>query len=118
MVMRVICFFLRRWLMSQQQSNLKRIEKQKEKAVAVYTEGKKSAEDLAKKLSKASCTVTVEVNDLDKLYGSVTESEVCAALELEGFNIDKKQVVLENPITELGIFEVNINLHPEVYGQN
>jgi large subunit ribosomal protein L9 len=69
---------------------------------------------LAEQLGKTSCTVTVEVNDLERLYGSVTETDIVKALEVEGFNIDKKDIVIEKPIEELGIFEVGIHLHPEV----
>lgn len=95
-------------------SNLKRIERQKLKEQQQYEEEKKQAEELSDKLSKVSCTVTVEVNDLEKMYGSVTELDIANALEVEGFTIDKKAVILENPIEELGIFEVGIKLHPEV----
>lgn len=95
-------------------SNLKRIEQQKKIKQVQDQQEKKLAEELAEKLSKVSCTVTVEVNDLDKLYGSVTENEIIKSLEVEGFSIDKKQIMLEKPIEELGIFEVNVKLHQEV----
>ena len=95
-------------------SNLKRIERQKVKEHQQYEEEKRQSEELRDKLSKVSCTVPVEVNDLEKMYGSVTELDIAKALEVEGFTIDKKAVILENPIEELGIFEVGIKLHPEV----
>lgn len=94
--------------------NLKRIEQQKTKEAALNAQKKKEAEELAEKLSKLSCTVTVEVNDLDKLYGSVTETDVAKALEVEGFLIDKKAIVLEKTIDELGIYDVGVKLYPEV----
>ena len=94
--------------------NLHRIEKQKEKRQQEYEANKKEALALSEKLDKLSCTVTVEVNDLEKLYGSVTEPDIVKALEVEGFTIDKKQILLENPIEELGIFEVGVKVHPEV----
>jgi len=94
--------------------NLKRIEAQKARIVARQAQIKKEAQELAERLAKVSCTVTVEVNDLEKLYGSVPESEIAKALELEGYSIDKKNVLLEKPITELGIYEVPIKVHPEV----
>ena len=112
--------FARNYLIPQEMAcvvtpaNLRRIERQKAKQQAAYEKAKQEAMDLADKLSKVSCTVTVEVNDLDRLYGSVTEAEIAQALELEGMAIDKKSIVLEKPIEELGIFEVNIKLHPEV----
>ena len=95
-------------------TNLKRIEQQKIKKTVLDAKNKKEAEDLAEKLSKLSCTVTVEVNDQEKLYGSVTEVDIAKAIELEGFSIDKKSIVLEKPIEELGIFDVQIKLYPEV----
>ncbi len=94
--------------------NLKRIEQQKIKQAALSAQKKKEAEELAEKLNKLSCTVTVEVNDLDKLYGSVTETDVAKALEVEGFSIDKKAVVLEKTIDELGIYDVGIKLESDV----
>ena len=94
--------------------NLKRIEQQKAKQAALDAQKKKEAEELAEKLNKLSCTVTVEVNDLDKLYGSVTEADIVKALDVEGFSIDKKAIVLEKTIGELGIYDVGVKLHPEV----
>ena len=95
-------------------ANLKRIEQQKIKKTALDAKNKKEAEDLAERLSKISCTITVEVNDQEKLYGSVTEADIAKAIEMEGFSIDKKSIVLEKPIEELGIFDVQIKLYPEV----
>ncbi len=95
-------------------ANLRRIERKKAREAELYAQQKKEAEVLAEKLNKVSCTVTVEVNDLDRLYGSVTEADIIKALELEGITVDVKDVLLEKPINELGIFEVGINIHPEV----
>ena len=95
-------------------SNLKRIEKQQKVQADQYEKQKQEALDLQEKLAKASCTVNVEVNDLEKLYGSVSEADVVKALEEEGFTIDKKDIVFDQAIEELGIFEVGVKLHPEV----
>lgn len=94
--------------------NIKRIEREEARRQAVEAQKQKEAEGLAEKLNKVSCTVNVEVNDLDKLYGSVTESDIAKALELEGFSVDKKSIVLEKHIDELGIYEIGIKLHPSV----
>ena len=95
-------------------ANLKKIEAQEKKRKELFEKEKQEAEGLAEKLSKVSCTVSVEVNDLDKLYGAVSEIDIANALEVEGFTIDKKNIIVENPIEELGIFEIDIRLHPEV----
>ena len=95
-------------------ANLKRIEQQEKNRKIQYEKDKKESEELAEKLSKASCTLSVEVNDLDKLYGAVSEIDIAKALEVEGFTVDKKDIVIENPIEELGIFEIGVHLHSEV----
>lgn len=95
-------------------ANLKRIEQVEKKRRLQYEREKVEAEKEAEKLSKISYTVNVEVNDLEKLYGAVSETEIVKALEMEGFKVDKKNIVTEKPIEELGIFEVGVKLHPEV----
>jgi large subunit ribosomal protein L9 len=97
--------------------NVKRIEQQKAKEVKQYEKEKQAAEALAQKLAKVSCTITVEVNDLDRMYGSVTDLDIVKVLHEEGFDIDKKAILLEKPLEELGIYEVKVVLHPEVATQ-
>jgi len=94
--------------------NVKRIEKEKAKKLALYEEQRKEAQKKADELAKVSITVAVEVNDQEKLYGAISESEILKALEAEGQKIDKKTLVIEKPVEELGIFEIGVKLHPEV----
>ena len=76
-------------------------------------EGKKAvAAGIAEKLSKVSCTIAVEVNDQEKLYGAVSETDILRALEQEGFKYERKDLVIEKPAEELGIFEIGVKLHP------
>lgn len=95
-------------------ANLARIERRKAKAAAESENLRKQSEEMAEKLGKVSCTITVEVNDQEKLYGSVSEADIAKALADEGFSIDKKDILLDAPIQDLGIFEVNVKLHPEI----
>ena len=95
-------------------ANLKIIEQQKAKLVAESERIRKEAEGLAEKINKVSCTLAVEVNDLEKLYGSVTQLDIAQALKEEGFEIDKKDILLDKPIEDLGVYEVNVRVHPEV----
>jgi large subunit ribosomal protein L9 len=97
--------------------NIKKIAQFKAKEAAAYQEHKKEAEALAEKLAKVSITIAVEVNDLEKMYGNVTESEILRSLEQEGHEFKKSQLVIEKSIDELGIYEIGINLHPEVKGK-
>ena len=95
-------------------ANLKKIDQMEKKRKAQDERQKADAEQLAEKLNKLSCTVSVEVNDLDRLYGAVTETDIIKAIEAEGFNVDRRQIIIEKPIEELGIFEIGVKLHPEV----
>ena len=95
-------------------ANVKRIEVQKQKRQAQEEKHLAELRVLAEKISAVSCTVAVEVNDLEKLYGSVSEADIARSLEAEGHQIDKKAIVIEKPIEELGIYEIDIVLHPKV----
>ncbi len=112
--------FARNFLLPQKKAyvasadNLKRIDQLKAKQKIEADRVKKEAEDFAKKLSAVSCTVSVEVNDLEKLYGAVSEAEIIKALKDEGFDIDKKMLVIDKPLEELGIFEVGVKVHADV----
>ena len=70
----------------------------------------KSAQTLALELEKVSLTMPVQVGEDDKLYGSVTSQMISDSLKEKGYNIDKKQIEIEEPIKVLGIYSVNIRL--------
>ncbi|MCD5402156.1 50S ribosomal protein L9, partial [candidate division NPL-UPA2 bacterium] len=69
---------------------------------------------LSRRLSEISCTITVQTGEEEKLYGSVTSLDIAEALAREGIEIDKRKIILEEPIKALGIYHVPIKLHPEV----
>ncbi len=106
--------FPRKLAMVATDANVKRIEKEKVKRLAIYEEQKNKAQAEADKLSKVSITVVVEVNDQEKLYGNVSETEILKALEAENVKIEKRQLVIEKPVDALGIFDIGVKLHPEV----
>jgi len=103
--------------MAATKENLKNAAKVKAKAAELYEAERKAAAAEAEKLAKISCTITVEVNDQEKLYGAVSETEILNALELEGFKAGRHDLVLEKPVNELGIFEIGVKLHPDVTGK-
>jgi large subunit ribosomal protein L9 len=78
---------------------------------------KEAAETLAASLVAKDLTVTIEAkaSEEDRLYGSVSGRDIAAALaEHHGLDLDHHQVVLAEPIKELGEYELAIKLHPEV----
>ena len=94
--------------------NLKRYESEKEQLNWRIIQEKKKAEELSKVLENVSCTITVQVGEEDKLFGSVTSQNIAEVLETQGHKIDKRKIVLEEPIKSLGIYSVPIKLHSEV----
>lgn len=75
---------------------------------------KSGAEKLAKTVEQTSCTVAVKTGEGGKLFGSVTSADIVKVLKDQGLAVDKNQVVLDQPIRELGVFTVSVKLHPEV----
>ncbi|MFQ5511280.1 MAG: 50S ribosomal protein L9 [Candidatus Krumholzibacteriia bacterium] len=74
----------------------------------------RGAQEKAEKLAEVSCTITVQVGDEDKLYGSVTSADISKELAGQGFEVDKRQIMLEEPIRKVGVYNVDIKLHREV----
>jgi large subunit ribosomal protein L9 len=95
-------------------ANLKKIEQEKQRKASKLTKHKKDAEELKEKISALSLTMPVLTHDEEKLYASITAQDISAALKEEGLDIDKNCIVLDEPLKSLGIYEVPINLHPEV----
>jgi len=95
-------------------ANLKKLEQGKQQKALQLEKAKREAEGLRDKLARLSLTIPVLTHEEDKLYASITAQDLATALSEEGFNIEKNSIVLDEPIKALGIFEVPINLHPEI----
>ncbi|MBN1944554.1 MAG: 50S ribosomal protein L9 [Bradymonadales bacterium] len=65
-------------------------------------------------LEGVNITVARRTGGTDRLYGSVTRRDVADALIQQGYDIDRRQVELEEPIKELGIYQVPVKLHSDV----
>jgi len=96
--------------------NLELIQKEKEKLKVQLMKEKDDAEELAKKLSAVSCTISKKVGEGDTLYGSVTAAEIAEVLKNEGFEIEKKNLIIEEPIKKPGIYKIGVKIHAEVTG--
>lgn len=73
-----------------------------------------AAEKLALELEKVSVTISVQTGEEDKMFGTVTNQMIGDALAEKGFDIDRRKIELDEPIKALGIYTVNIKLHPKV----
>ena len=94
--------------------NLALVEGEKKRYAKVQAKVRVDAEALAAKLGALSLTIRQPAGESDKLFGTVTTMDIAAALEKEGFVIDKRQITVEEPIKTLGIYTVLVKLAPEV----
>jgi len=72
------------------------------------------AGELAKMMAEVSVTIAQKAGDNDQLFGSVTSKDIADALEQQGYTIERRKIVLDEPIKTLGEFKVMIRLHREV----
>ncbi len=97
--------------------NIKEFEHNKrviqEKAAKVREERKGSAE----KLSSVSLTIRAKAGEEEKLFGSVTNMDIAEALKEAGYEIDKKKIVLAEPIKRLGEYSVEVKIDSEISAQ-
>jgi len=94
--------------------NMKKFEEIKKMKTVKYMKSKEEAEKLAEKLNTLSITAVVKVDENERLYGSVTLPDIAELLQKEGYEIDKKKIIIDEPIKNLGVYTIPINLHPEV----
>ncbi len=75
---------------------------------------RKIAEEMAEKLEGVSCTISAKVSEEERLYGSVTVRDIINALKKQDITIEKRMVLLKEPIKAVGTFKVPIRVYKEV----
>lgn len=95
-------------------ANKKKIAYEGERVAKQLAAEKTAAEGEATKLADVHLTFEVKVGEEEKLYGSVTASDIQRRLEELGIHVDKRKIDLPEPIRELGEFNVGIKIHPDV----
>jgi len=94
--------------------NLKRIAQEKTRLEAAENERRNAAQTLAERLEQVSLTFSARVGEEGKLFGSVTAADIAHQLEGQGFQIEKRQIDLHEPLRTLGVFRVPVRLHADV----
>lgn len=95
-------------------SNLKEFEHQKRLMESKRAKRVKESETVKAKLENISCSIAKKVGENDKLFGSVTNQDIEKAFSNEGFTIDKKDILLTEPIKALGVYTVPIRVFEDV----
>ncbi len=94
--------------------NLKRLEKMRANFAKKEASEKDAAQKQGELLAAVSLEFTRKAGENDQLFGSVTSLDVAEALAAKGFEIDRKKIVLAEPIKVMGDYEVPVKLHREV----
>lgn len=95
-------------------ANTLKYEESKKQQKAIKSREMESANEMADKMSKISLTASVQVGEDDKVFGSVTSKEISELLSEQGFTVDKKDILLDEPIKALGIYNVSVKVEKDV----
>ena len=96
------------------EGNRKVVEQEKAATVRREVHEKSEAEQLAGMLTNATVSVARKAGETGTLFGSVTSMDVAEALAKLGFQLDRRKILLENPIKQLGEYQIPVRLHHEV----
>jgi large subunit ribosomal protein L9 len=94
--------------------NMKRLEKMRAAFAKKEATEKEAASTLAGLLANVSIELARKAGESDQLFGSVTSADISEALETKGYTVDKRKIVLADPIKVVGEYDVPIKLHRDV----
>ncbi len=98
------------------QQNIKALELQRKKIDVRRLKAREQAESLKEKMADIEIAFSQKAGEEGKLYGSITSMDVASALEKQGIVIDRRKVVMERPIKNVGEFEFPVRIYPQVTG--
>lgn len=94
--------------------NRKVMEQNKARVQAQIAKERASAEELAARLAEISITISAKVADEGKLYGSVSVQDIIRALQEQNVEVERRQLLLAEPIKALGIYKVPVRVYKGV----
>ena len=95
-------------------SNWSVYQEQNKQKVMQENRLKRTAQNLARELGKISLTAAVSVGEEDRVFGAVTAQTITELLKAKDYDIDRRKIILDEPIKALGVYSIEIKLHPEV----
>lgn len=119
-VVKVAAGYARNFLLPQKlavaatEGNKKIVEQERQSHLRRETKVQGEAQELAKMMGSLEVTIAQKAGENDHLFGSVTTADIAAALEKQGYTIDRKKILLDEPIKTLGDYKVAVRLHKDV----
>lgn len=96
------------------EANKKIVEQERQAHLRKEAKLVADATDLGKMMTNVSVTIAQKAGENDQLFGSVTSKDIAEALEKQGYTIERRKIVLDEPIRTLGDYQVPLRLHREV----
>jgi len=96
------------------EGNRKHVERERKIMETREAEEKSQADAIASRLSTIDITIARRVGETEQLYGSVTAADIAEFLKTKGFEIDRRKLILPEPIKTIGEHDVPLKLHREV----
>ena len=119
-VVRVAAGYARNFLLPKRmavaatEANKKIVEQERQAHLRREAKEVGEAQDLAKLLGGATVTIAQKAGENDQLFGSVTSKDIADLLEKQGYTIERRKIILTEPIKTLGEFKVPLRLHRDV----
>jgi large subunit ribosomal protein L9 len=104
----------RRLAVAATEGNKKIVEQERQAHLRREVKVVSEAQDLGKLMGSITVTIAQKAGENDQLFGSVTPADIAAALEKQGYTIDRKKIQMDEPIKTLGDFKVGVRLHKDV----
>lgn len=95
-------------------ASLEHIEKEKETKKTQEDKNKRVLKELCDKISGKSYTIPVATNEEEKLYAGVSKQDILEAMKLEGADIAEDNLILAQPVKELGIYEIDVRFKYDI----
>ncbi len=93
---------------------MRSIESEKKRYRVQQVQMETDARSQAERLESVSITIPMRVGEEDRLYGAVTSQMIADELGRQGYDVDRRYILLSDPIKTLGMFDVPIKLHSSV----
>jgi large subunit ribosomal protein L9 len=106
--------FPRKLALPATEGNVRVFREQERSLIRQDKQEMEAAHAAAARFAGVACTISVQVGEDDKLYGSVTSLDIQRQLHEQGYEVDRRQVMLDEPIKQIGEYSVDIRLHREV----
>ena len=104
----------KRMAVAANEANKKIVEQERQAHLKKEAKAQGEAQDLAKIMTGATVRIAQKAGENDQLFGSVTAQDIVAALEKQGYTIDRRKVQMAEPIKQIGEYKVPVRLHRDV----